>query len=112
MSSRALSKPTRHGRAWRRNRNDVTGELFRKKTGETPPERGSAQWRKFWNQWANLLSIALTEPPQVRRWDKERRLTRNDLHDLEHASAALAHCRAFFTEGRLRHDYRPQRRVR
>lgn len=36
------------------------------------------------------------------RWDKARRFTSNDLYDFEHASAALAHCRAFFTEGALR----------
>jgi hypothetical protein len=93
---------------------EITGELFREKTGETLPERGSPQWQKFWSQWANLLFAALTRRPQVRqqlrmlhiyaslhaafRWNKERRFKSNDLYDFEHASAALAHCRAFFTE--------------
>jgi hypothetical protein len=36
------------------------------------------------------------------RWDKARRFTSNDLYDFEHASAALAHCQAFFTEHALR----------
>ncbi len=96
---------------------DITVELFREKTGETPPARGSAQWQKFWNQWANLLFAALTQRPQARqqlrmlhiyaslhaafRWDKARRFKSNDLYDFEHASAALAHCRAFFTESAL-----------
>jgi hypothetical protein len=85
---------------------DVTGEIFRKTTGGQPPERNSAEWKTFWNQWANLLFIALRQRPQVRqqlrtlhihaalhaafRWDKARRFTSNDLYDFEHASAALA----------------------
>ena len=93
---------------------DVTGDLFQKKTGGQPPERGSAEWQKFWNQWANLLLVALKTRTQVRqqlrtlhihaslhaafRWDKARRFTSNDFYDFEHASAALAHCQAFFTE--------------
>jgi hypothetical protein len=97
---------------------DVTGDMFRKRTGEEPPERKSAQWRTFWNQWANLLFIALRRRPQIRqqlrtlhihaalhaafRWDKARRFTSNDLYDFEHASAALAYCEAFFTEHALR----------
>lgn len=32
------------------------------------------------------------------RWDKLRRLKGNDLYDFNHASAALANCRLFFTE--------------
>jgi hypothetical protein len=97
---------------------DVTGDLFQKKTGGQPPERGSAEWQKFWNQWANLLLVALKKRTQVRqqlrtlhihaslhaafRWDKARRFTSNDFYDFEHASAALAHCHAFFTEHPLR----------
>ncbi|NPV20374.1 hypothetical protein HL668_05790 [Bradyrhizobium sp. 81013] len=96
---------------------DITGELFREKTAEPPPERGSAQWQKFWSQWANLLFTALTRRPEIRqqlrmlhiyaslhaafRWNKARRFKSNDLYDFEHASAALAHCRAFFTESAL-----------
>jgi hypothetical protein len=95
----------------------VTGELFRKKTGEEPPEPKSSQWQTYWNQWANLLFVALKKRPQVRqrlrtlhihaalhaafRWDKARRFTSNDLYDFEHASAALAYCQAFFTEDGL-----------
>ena len=97
---------------------DVTGKIFRKKTGGEPPEAKSAQWKTLWNQWANLLFIVLKKKPQVRqqlrtlhihaalhaafRWDKARRFTSNDLYDFEHASAALAYCRAFFTEHALR----------
>jgi hypothetical protein len=56
------------------------------------------QWQTFWNQWANLLFVALKKRPQVRqqlrtlhiqaalhaafRWDKARRFTSNDLYDL------------------------------
>jgi hypothetical protein len=96
---------------------EVLGDLFRKKTGEQPPERGSQEWQKFWNQWANLLLAALKKRSQVKqrlhtmhiqaslhaafRWDKARRFTSNDLYDFEHASAALAHCQAFFTEDGL-----------
>jgi hypothetical protein len=95
----------------------VVGDLFRKRTGEEPPEARSSQSQTFWNQWANLLFIALKKRPQVRqqlrtlhihaalhaafRWDKARRFTSNDLYDFEHASAALAYCRAFFTEDGL-----------
>jgi hypothetical protein len=97
---------------------DVTGDIFRKKTGGEPPEAKSAQWQTLWNQWANLLFIAMKKKPQVRqqlrtlhihaalhaafRWDKARRFTSNDLYDFEHASAALAYCRAFLTEHALR----------
>jgi hypothetical protein len=93
---------------------EVMGDLNRKKTGQEPAERGSQAWQKFWNQWANLLLAALKKRSQVRqqlrtmhihaslhaafRWDKARRFTSNDLYDFEHASAALAHCQAFFTE--------------
>jgi hypothetical protein len=96
---------------------EVMGDLFRKKTGEQPAERGSQEWQKFWNQWANLLLAALKKRSQVKqqlrtmhiqaslhaafRWDKARRFTSNDLYDFEHASAALAHCQAFFTEDGL-----------
>jgi hypothetical protein len=93
---------------------EVMGDLSRKKTGEQPAARGSQAWQKFWNQWANLLLVALKKRSQVKqqlrtmhihaslhaafRWDKARRFTSNDLYDFEHASAALAHCQAFFTE--------------
>ena len=36
------------------------------------------------------------------RWDKKRKLRSNDLDDFTHAKAALAYCRAFFTERSLR----------
>jgi hypothetical protein len=93
---------------------EIMGDLFHKKTGEQPPERGSQEWHKFRNQWPNLLLVALKKRSQVKqqlrtmhihaslhaafRWDKARRFTSNDLYDFEHASAALAHCQAFFTE--------------
>jgi hypothetical protein len=96
---------------------DVMAERFRKKSGNAPPEAGSAEWQKFWMQWANLLFAALKKNDEARqqlrtlhihaslhaafRWDKARRFTSNDLYDFEHASAALAHCGAFFTEHAL-----------
>jgi hypothetical protein len=36
------------------------------------------------------------------RWDKKRQFKPNDFFDFHHASAALAYCDAFFTEGPLR----------
>jgi hypothetical protein len=36
------------------------------------------------------------------RWNKSRKLNGNDLLDFHHASAALAYCHAFFTEGSLK----------
>ncbi|WP_234686093.1 hypothetical protein [Bradyrhizobium monzae] len=96
---------------------DVMGDIFRKRTGEEPPEAKSPQWQTFWNHCANLLFLALKKRPHMRqqlrtlhihaalhaafRWDKARRFTSNDLYDFEHASAALAYCRAFFTEDGL-----------
>jgi hypothetical protein len=43
------------------------------------------------------------------RWDKDRKFKPNDYYDFEHATAALAYCDAFLTEGPL-HDLvtRPQ----
>ena len=35
------------------------------------------------------------------RWNKGRKFKPNDLYDLDHAAAALAHCRALFTEESL-----------
>jgi hypothetical protein len=37
------------------------------------------------------------------RWDKGRNFKTNDWHDFEHATAALAYCDAFLTEGSLHH---------
>ena len=36
------------------------------------------------------------------RWDKKRKLVGNDLHDFNHAAAAVAYCRGFFTERPLK----------
>ena len=96
---------------------DVMDELFRKRTGGEPAEHGTQEWQKFRNQWVNLLLVALKRRSKVKqqlrtmhihaslhaafRWDKARRFTSNDLYDFEHASAALAHCQAFFTEDGL-----------
>jgi hypothetical protein len=46
---------------------EVTGYLYNKKTGGQPPQRGSPEWQKFWNQWANLLLVALKKRTQVRQ---------------------------------------------
>ncbi|MBB4373467.1 hypothetical protein GGD63_006290 [Bradyrhizobium sp. cir1] len=96
---------------------DVIGDLFRKRTGQLPPDKTTDLWQKLWKQWANLFFLARRKRPLIReqlrtlhinaalhaafRWDKARRFTSNDLYDFEHASAALAYCRAFFAEDGL-----------
>jgi hypothetical protein len=87
------------------------------KAAVTSPPPGSAEWKDAQRKWKNLIFLALKKGPtrqQLRsmhiaaalhaafRWDKPRRLTGNDIYDFQHASAALAHCRAFFTEHALR----------
>lgn len=36
------------------------------------------------------------------RSEKKRKIDRNDIFDFRHTSAALPHCTAFFTDGRLK----------
>lgn len=88
------------------------------KKGETPIEPNSTQWSQLRSQWTRLLARAMQVNPSTRhhirtlyieaslhagfRWDKPRRFTGNDIYDFHHADAALAYCRAFFTEGALK----------
>jgi hypothetical protein len=97
---------------------DLLFELNQKKTGEPPPLPDSPHWREAQRQWKNLLYWAMKKRRQTRdqlrtihieaslhaalRWDKSRRFEANDFYDFPHASAALAYCRAFFTEHGLR----------
>jgi hypothetical protein len=86
------------------------------KAAVTSPPAGSVEWKDAQRKWKNLIFLALKKGPtrqQLRsmhiaaalhaafRWDKPRRLTGNDIYDFQHASAALAHCHAFFTEHAL-----------
>lgn len=86
--------------------------------GHAPLSRGSDDWNSARNMCANLLFHGLKAKPELRqkiptlyieaclhasiRWDKSRRLVGNDLYDFNHASAAVAHCQAFFTEAPLK----------
>jgi hypothetical protein len=95
---------------------DVVCELAAKSGGRSPP-RGSSEWadmRKMWNgilfdalkkkgpTWQQLRSLHInTSLRAAFLWDQKRRFESNDIYDLEHAVAALAHCRAFFTEHSL-----------
>jgi hypothetical protein len=84
-----------------------------RRQGEEPSTQGSDAWRALRNAWCNLLAAALRKAgprQQLRsmyvgaalhaafRWNKGQKFDSNDLYDFEHASAALAHCQAFFTE--------------
>lgn len=84
------------------------------KKGGTRVEPNSTQWSQLRAQWTSLLTRAMQDNPSTRhhirtlyieaslhagfRWDKPRRFTGNDIYDFHHADAALAYCRAFFTE--------------
>ncbi|MDA9437053.1 hypothetical protein [Bradyrhizobium sp. CCBAU 51627] len=46
---------------------DVTGGLFRKRTGQSPPDKTTDQWQKLWKQWANLLFLALRKRPHIKQ---------------------------------------------
>jgi hypothetical protein len=104
---------------------DVCGDLILEivsdiavKKDETPVEPDSAQWSQLRPQWTRLLARAMQDNPSTRhhirtlyieaslhagfRWDKRRRFTGNDIYDFHHADAALAYCRAFFTERPLK----------
>jgi hypothetical protein len=88
------------------------------KHGHSSPPRESDGWKRTRLMCANLLFHGLQAKPGLRhkiptlyieaclhaaiRWDKARRLVGNDIYDFNHASAAIAHCQAFFTEGPLK----------
>lgn len=84
--------------------------------GVRPPAPGSAQWNEAGRLCRNLLTLAF-EKPETRyalrtihaqaschaglRWDRGTNFTGNHIYDFEHASAAVAYCDAFLTEGFL-----------
>jgi hypothetical protein len=96
---------------------DIACELPAKSGGRSPP-RGSPEWADMRKIWNGILFDALKKKGPARQqlrslhintslraaflWDERRRFESNDIYDLEHAVAALAHCRAFFTEHSLR----------
>jgi hypothetical protein len=96
---------------------EIVSDMGEKK-GAPPVLRDTPQWRQCRSMCANILLHALKSKPDTRlqlrgmyieaclhaafRWDKLRRFKGNDLYDFNHASAALAHCQAFFTEHPLR----------
>jgi hypothetical protein len=96
---------------------DITAEIA-EKHGHSAPSRESEEWKRSRLMCANLLFHGLQAKPGLRhklptlyieaclhaafRWDKSRRLVGNDIYDFNHASAAVAHCQAFFTEAPLK----------
>jgi hypothetical protein len=88
------------------------------KQGHVAPSPESDEWKRTRLMCANLLFHGLQKRPGLRnklptlyieaclhaaiRWDKARRLVGNDIYDFNHASAAVSHCQAFFTEGPLK----------
>ena len=87
-------------------------------SGRRTPLRGSPEWADMRKMWNGILFDALKKKGRARQqlrslhintslqaaflWDEKRRFQSNDVYDLEHAVAALAHCQAFFTEHSLR----------
>ena len=86
--------------------------------GQTAEALGTEPWRRMRASWCHLLAEALRKGPsrdQLRsmhamaalhaafRWNAGQQFEPNDLYDFEHATAALAHCQAFFTERPLWH---------
>lgn len=96
---------------------DMVAEIA-EKHGHSAPSRESDEWKRSRLMYANLLFQGLQVKPGLRhkiptlyieaclhaaiRWDKSRRLVGNDIYDFSHASAAVAHCQAFFTEAPLK----------
>lgn len=92
---------------------DIMGEI-----AVSAPPPNSDEWKRVRQMCANLVFHGLQAKPSLRhklptlyieaclhaatRWDKTRRLVGNDIYDFNHASAAVAHCQAFFTEGPLK----------
>jgi hypothetical protein len=96
---------------------DIVAEIA-EKHGHSAPPRESDEWKRTRLMCANLLFHGLQAKPGLRhktptlyieaclhatiRWDKSRRFVGNDIYDFNHASAAVAHCQAFFTEAPLK----------
>ena len=94
----------------------IVSDAAERAIGSSPPH-GSDEWVKSQGRWKSAIFQTLKKgstKEQLRsmhigaslhaafRWDKARRFEGNDIYDFQHASAALAHCRAFFTEHSLR----------
>lgn len=91
----------------------IVSDIDVKKGGAELVE-GTSQWKQCRSMCVNLLAQSLTNKPETRlklrtlyieaalhailRWDKARPFKGNDFYDFNHAGAALAYCRAFFTE--------------
>lgn len=88
--------------------------LQAERAGHAPPAKDSPDWRALKLTSRDILVAAFTKPETRRslrymhihaamhaalRWNKGTKFTSNHLFDFEHASAALAYCDAFFTEG-------------
>jgi hypothetical protein len=96
---------------------EIVSDIDEQKGGP-PILYDTPQWKQCRSMCANMLFHSLSSKPEARlqlpslyveaclhaafRWDKPRRFRGNDIYDFNHASAALAHCRAFFTELPLR----------
>jgi hypothetical protein len=95
---------------------EIVTDVMAREAG-SPPPRGSAEWLNLQATWKSVVFEALKKgsaKQQLRsmhigaclhaafRWNKARRFTANDIYDFQHAAAALAHCRGFFTEHSLR----------
>jgi hypothetical protein len=96
---------------------DIVAEIA-EKHGHFVPLRESDEWKRTRLMCGNVLFHGLQAKPGLRhkiptlyieaclhaaiRWDKSRRLGGNDIYDFNHASAAVAHCQAFFTEAPLK----------
>jgi hypothetical protein len=86
------------------------------KHGEPVPPFGSGGWLRQKKMWEDVLFHVLQKEERNKlpsmhvhaslhaayRWDKSQKFEANDFYDFHHASAALAFCRAFFTERSLR----------
>ncbi len=91
---------------------DVVAAMWTKISGSLP-EIEPRERAVYENQWKNLLLFALANEATKKalatmhieaslhasvRWDKQRKLTGNDLYDFHHESAAVAYCDAFLTD--------------
>ncbi|SFN64778.1 hypothetical protein SAMN05216330_101128 [Bradyrhizobium sp. Ghvi] len=90
---------------------DIMGEIAVRQ-GYSAPSPNSDEWKRTRQMYANLVFHGLQAKPSLRqklptlyieaclhaatRWDKTRRVAGNDIYDFNHASAAVAHCQAFF----------------
>jgi hypothetical protein len=94
--------------------------------GTSPPPRGSDRWLESQRLWKSAIYQAVKKETgkqnlrsmhvgaslhAVFRWDKGRKFTGNEIYDFQHAAAALAHCKAFFTDHPLQTTIVTNRKV-